>query len=96
MHGVPEFVISDNGPQYSSCEYRKFSDEWNFQHHTSSPHYPKRNGTAEAAVKQAKRIFKMSKDPWLAILEQRNTPEDQDALENLISSSRTLFYTNRR
>jgi hypothetical protein len=134
MHGVPEFVISDNGPQYSSCEYRKFSDEWNFQHHTSSPHYPKRNGTAEAAVKQAKRIFKMSKDPWLAILEQRNTPdelaspneklmsrlyrlnlhqsrvlsltnyrvsshqqlEDQDAIENLISSSRTLFYTNRR
>jgi transposase InsO family protein len=68
-HGVPEFVISDNGPQFTSSEYKKFSEEWNFQHHTSSPYYPRGNGTAEAEVKQAKRILKLSKDPWLAILE---------------------------
>ena len=42
---------------------RGFSKSWNFHHYTSSPHHPKGNGTAEAAVKQAKRILKMSRDP---------------------------------
>ncbi len=88
-HGVPEFVISDNGPQYTSSEYKKFSEEWNFQHHTSSPHYPKGNGTAEAAVKQAKRILKLSKDPWLAILEMRNTPDELASPNEKLMSRRT-------
>ena len=64
--GVSEVVISDNGPQYASKEFKEFSESWNFHHYTSSPHHPKGNGTAEAAVKQAKRILKMSRDPgWL-------------------------------
>lgn len=88
-HGVPEFVISDNGPQYTSGEYKKFSEEWNFQHHTSSPHYPKGNGTAEAAVKQAKRILKLSNDPWLAILEVRNTPDELASPNEKLMSRRT-------
>ena len=53
--GVPEVVISDNGPQYSSKEVKEFLKSWNFHHYTSSPHHPKGNGTAEAALKQAKR-----------------------------------------
>ena len=61
--GVFEVVISDNGPQYASKEFKEFSESWNFHHYTSSPHHPKGNGTAEAAVKQAKRILKMSRDP---------------------------------
>ena len=54
----------------------KSFQRWNVHHHTSSPDHPKGNGTAEAAVKQAKRILKMSRDPWMAILEQRNTPDE--------------------
>ena len=88
-HGVPEFVISDNGPQYISQEYKRFAEEWNFQHYTSSPHYPKGNGTAEAAVKQAKRILKLSNDPWLAILEQRNTPDELASPNEKLISRRT-------
>ena len=74
--GVSEVVISDNGPQYASKEFKEFSERWNFHRYTSSPHHPKGNGTAEAAVKQAKRILKMSHDHWMAILEQRNTPDE--------------------
>ena len=88
-HGVPEFVISDNGPQYTSSEYKKFSEEWNFQHHTSSPHYTKGNGTAEAAVKQAKTILKLSRDPWLAILEMRNTPDELASPNEKLMSRRS-------
>ena len=57
--GVPEVVISGNGPQYSSKEVKEFLKSWNFHRYTSSPHHPKGNGTAEAALKQAKRILKV-------------------------------------
>ena len=35
-HGIPETVISDNGPQYSSAEFSKFAQEWGFAHITTS------------------------------------------------------------
>ena len=73
-HGVPELVISDNGPQYANKEFKAFSDKWGFTHYTSSPHHSQGNGTAEAAVKTAKKMLSRSNDPWLAILEHRNTP----------------------
>ena len=41
QQGVPEVVISDNGPQYTSKEFKGFSESWNFHHYTSSPHHPK-------------------------------------------------------
>ena len=87
--GVPEVVISHNGPQYASKELKEFSKSWNFHHYTSSPHHPKGNGTAEAAVKQAKRILKMSRDPWMAILEQRNTLDELASPNEKLNSRRT-------
>ena len=87
--GVPEVVISDNGRQYASKEFKEFSESWNFHHYTSSPHHLKGNGTAEAAVKQAKRILKMSHDPWMAILEQRNTPDELASPNEKLNSRRT-------
>jgi hypothetical protein len=40
-------------------------------------------------VKQAKRILKMSKVPWLAILEQRNTPDELASPNEKLISRRT-------
>ena len=77
-HGIPETCMSDNGSQFSSDEFREFSRQWNFKHITSSPKYPQSNGKVEAAVKSAKTILKRSQkartDPYLALLEYRNTP----------------------
>ena len=73
--GIPEIVISDNGPCCSSADFAK---QYDFIHRTSSPHHPSGNGFAEVYVKICKKILskvKASKtDPMLSILEYRVTP----------------------
>ena len=79
-YDIPERVVSDNGPQYTPSEFQDFANKYEFEHVTSSPRYPESNGKAESAVKTAKRIMEKAldakSDPYLAILEYRNTPSD--------------------
>ena len=49
-HGIPKTVKSDNGPQYTADEYKKFSKEWGFHYVTTSPYHPQANGLAEKSV----------------------------------------------
>ena len=57
-HGIPETVISDNGAQFISAEFKTFFVDWSFQHVTSSPRYPQSNGEAERAAKTAEELLK--------------------------------------
>uniref|UniRef100_A0AAQ4QHW3 Integrase catalytic domain-containing protein n=1 Tax=Gasterosteus aculeatus aculeatus TaxID=481459 RepID=A0AAQ4QHW3_GASAC len=93
--------MSDNGPQYASQDFQKFCELWGFQHVTSSPGYPQSNGKAESAVKTAKRLLMKAKaagqDPYLAILDHRNTPSqglDSSPAQRLLSRrTKTLLPT---
>lgn len=40
MHGSPHKVISDNGTQFTSQQFKDFATAWDFIHMTSSPEYP--------------------------------------------------------
>ena len=40
-YGVPQILMSDNGPQYSSCKFAIFTKQYDFSHLTSSPHFHK-------------------------------------------------------
>ena len=61
-HGVQNELFSDNGPQFSSCEFETFAKECDFNHHTSSPNYPRSNGLAKSSVKIIKGIMKKVHD----------------------------------
>ena len=82
-HGIPDIVISDNGPQFSSGTFHQFALEYSFQHHTSSPYHPRSNGMAEKAVQTIKNLLKKAtedgKDFYLALLDLRNTPISEDS-----------------
>ena len=77
-YGIPETVISDNGPQFFSQEFVEFSEIWDFKHVISSPGYPLSNGLAERTVQTAKKILKKARDKsqLFTILKYRNTPND--------------------
>ena len=77
-HGIPDQVVSDNGPQFTSKEFATFAKTWDFEHLTSSPGNSKADGKAESGVKAAKGLLwksiRAGTDPYLAFLDYRNTP----------------------
>ena len=76
-HGIPEEIIIDNMP-FGSREFREFARDWDIKVTTSSPVYPQSDGQAERFVQTLKNLFKKAdedgRDPYLALLEYRNTP----------------------
>ncbi|XP_022792746.1 uncharacterized protein K02A2.6-like [Stylophora pistillata] len=78
-HGIPEVLISDNGPEFDNQEFKNFSTDWQFEHRSSSPRYPHANGKVEN-VKTCKGLLLKAKedkrDPLSAILAWRNTPSE--------------------
>ncbi|KAK2553575.1 Uncharacterized protein P5673_025066 [Acropora cervicornis] len=72
-YGIPDIMVSDNGPQFSSAKFTAFAKTWNFDHKTSSPHHHQSNGKAENAVRTVKRLFRKCKNSsqseFLALLD---------------------------
>ncbi|XP_021359039.1 uncharacterized protein K02A2.6-like [Mizuhopecten yessoensis] len=93
-HGIPDTVVTDNGPPFCSNDFAAFAHCYEFENITSSPLYPQSNGKVENAVKVAKRLMIKSiadeKDPYLALLNWRNTPS-----EGLGSSPAQRLYSRR-
>ena len=77
-YGVPKTVMSDNGPQFSSKEFRTFARQYCFDHITSSPRYAQSNGLVERMIQTIKQCLKKcaaaGHDPYLAMLIYRATP----------------------
>ena len=76
--GKPHIFRSDNGPCYSSQEFKFFMQNWLVEHRTSSPHYPQSNGLAESMVKVSKNLIEKAvrqELPWnQLLLDYRCTP----------------------
>ena len=81
-HGIPERLISDNGPQFRSEQFQVISARYGFDDVTSSPLYPRSNGFMERTVQTVKKLFTKAKedggDPLLAMLCLRTIPIDHN------------------
>ena len=77
-YGIPEEIVSDNVPQFSSINMGKFMGAWGIMHKTISTYNSKSNGKVESTVKTAKRMLKKTvksgEDQYLALLNIRNPP----------------------
>lgn len=77
-HGIPITLVTDNGTNFASDEFRKFVVDWEIDHRFSSPHHQQANGKAESAVKIVKQLIKKSADGgadfYKSLLQLRNTP----------------------
>ena len=90
-HGIPEEIVTDNGTQFSSHDFRSFSRSNNIKHTTSSPLFPQSNGLAERSVQTAKCLIRFSENPYAALLAFRITP-----LENGYSPAQLLYSRQLR
>ncbi|XP_018403988.1 PREDICTED: uncharacterized protein K02A2.6-like [Cyphomyrmex costatus] len=102
-HGIPDILLTDNGRQFTSEEFRTFTKQWQFQQRLSSPNFPRSNGLAERYVQEAKKLLKKcmeeGSDIQLALLHHRNTPRDNlgSPVQRLMSRrTKTLLPVNQK
>ena len=56
--GLPEQLVSDNGPQFVSDEFKTFLEGNGVKHLRSAPYHPATNGAAERLVQTIKQALK--------------------------------------
>ena len=77
-------VITGNARQFTSDKLQQFACRWRFEDRTSSSHYPRSNGQAEATVEVAKtpigKVQRERGDIYKALLDYRYTPRTTTGL----------------
>ena len=80
--GIPEQLVSDNGPQFMSEEFGAFLASNGVKHIRIAPYHPSSNGAAERLVQTVKQALRAGLlkgsgvEQYLAsfLLQYRNTP----------------------
>lgn len=58
--GLPKSITADNGPQFTSKEFRDFCDKENIQLKSTAPYYPAMNGEVERFNRNIKKRLQIS------------------------------------
>ena len=79
-HGLPETIVSDNGPNFTSAELENFLSKNGIKHTKVSPYHPASNGQVEQAVRVFKEGIKKMEEGTMQdklsrfLLKYRTTP----------------------
>ena len=57
--GIPKFLISDNGPQFTSAQFQSFCLQNGITHKRTPPYHPSSNGQAERIVQELKKWLRI-------------------------------------
>lgn len=57
-HGLPDFIITDNGPTFTSAVFKEFIERNGIRHVCTASYHPASNGLAERAVETLKEGLK--------------------------------------
>ena len=66
-HGLPEQIVSDNGPQFTSSEFAEFTKLNAIKHVRVSPYHPASIGEAERFVRIFKEAMKAGRNDGLTV-----------------------------
>lgn len=73
-YGCCDFMITDNGPPFTSAEVKEYLTSCNVEHITTAPYHPASNGAAERFVRtfkeKMKKLVDEGKDVNLALYER--------------------------
>ena len=76
--GIPEVIISDNGPCYKSQEFNNFCARIEINHITGASYNHQENSIAECMIQTIKQlILKNQNDIWLTLLILKATPTNE-------------------
>ena len=60
-HGIPDQIVSDNGPPFDSTEMDRYMKRKGIKHHRVNPLWPQANGKAESFMKLLEKAVKAAK-----------------------------------
>ncbi|XP_062583836.1 uncharacterized protein K02A2.6-like [Saccostrea cucullata] len=90
-NGLPEHLISDNGPQFIAGEFQRFMKSNGIRHSTSSPYHPRTNALAERFVQTFKSAMKSAKydEAWPSLT--RTVDQSQERMRSKITTKLRNF-----
>ena len=79
--GLPQILVTDNGPQFTSAQFAQFTKNNGIKHVTTSPYHLSTNGLAERMVQTFKEGMRRQKTGSIEtriarfLFAYRNTPQ---------------------
>ena len=69
-YGLPEHLVSDNGPQFTSTEFQEFLQANGVKHIRTAPYHPASNGAVERLVQTFKQAMKAGEQDGFTLQHQ--------------------------